>query len=180
MADAQVPEDHESCTRCGFDGAAFDGADLLDALCGLGPSWTALLGRAGDLLRVRPEPRTWSAIEYAAHRRDITELHRWAVGEALTGAEPVLPDVEGDALIESAASGFGTADPVTVVGALARAATGMADAARTAGEPSWHLGITIGTSRSSVRRMLEHALHDSSHHLDDVARGLTSLRGNRA
>jgi hypothetical protein len=53
----------------------------------------------------------------------------------------------------------------------------MADAARSAGEPAWHLGLTIGASRSSVRRLLEHALHDSTHHLDDVTRGLATLRG---
>jgi hypothetical protein len=29
-------EEHETCAACGFDGAAFDGADLLDALSGLG------------------------------------------------------------------------------------------------------------------------------------------------
>ena len=98
MADGQVPEDHERCTACGFDGAVFDGSALRDALSALGPSWSALLDGAGELLRVRPEPRTWSAIEYAAHSRDITELHRWAVGEALTGTEPVLPEVEADAL----------------------------------------------------------------------------------
>ena len=178
MADGQVPEDHERCTACGFDGAVFDGSALLDALSALGPSWSALLDGAGEFLRVRPEPRTWSAIEYAAHSRDITELHRWAVGEALTGTEPVLPEVEADALIESAASDYGTADPVTVATGLGTAATGMADDARTAGAAAWRNGITIGTSRSSVRRLLEHALHDSTHHLGDVARGLAALRTN--
>ena len=180
MADGQVPEDHETCTACGFDGSAFDSAGLLDALCGLGASWTALLDRTDDLLRVRPEPLTWSAIEYAAHSRDITELHRWAVDEALTGTEPVLPDVDGDALIGSAAADYGTADPASVVAGLATAAAGMADAAHTAGEPAWSLGLTIGTSRSSVRRLLEHALHDSTHHLDDVTRGLATLRARGA
>ena len=125
---------------------------------------------------MRPEPDTWSAIEYAAQSRDITELHRWAVDEALTGAEPVLPGVESDALLDAAATTYGTADPVAVVRALSAAASAMADAARTAGGSAWHLGITVGTSRSSVRRLLEHALHDSTHHLADVARGLTTLR----
>jgi hypothetical protein len=178
VADGRAGEDHETCAACGFDGGAFDGAELLGALCELGPSWTTLLNGAGEFLRVRPGPGTWSAIEYAAHSRDITELHRWAVDEALTGTEPVLPGVEGDALIESAASDYGTADPVAVVAALGTAATEMADAARSAGEPAWHFGLTIGTSRGSVRRLLEHALHDSTHHLDDVIRGLATLRAD--
>jgi hypothetical protein len=37
-------------------------------------------------------------------------------------------------------------------------------------------GLTIGDSRSDVRRLLEHALHDSLHHLEDVERGLSLLR----
>ena len=37
-------------------------------------------------------------------------------------------------------------------------------------------GSTIGGERSDVRRLLEHALHDSQHHLADVERGLTQLR----
>ena len=168
---------HETCAACGFDGAAFDGTGLLDALSGLGARWGPLLDGAGDLLRLRPAPPTWSAIEYAAHSRDITELHRWAVDEALTGTEPVLPGIEADALLDAAASTYEDADPVAVVVALATAASAMADAARTAGESAWHHGITVGASRSSVRRLLEHGLHDSTHHLDDVTRGLATLRG---
>ena len=41
---------------------------------------------------------------------------------------------------------------------------------------AWSRGLTIGTDRSDVRRLLEHALHDSSHHLVDVERGLARLR----
>jgi hypothetical protein len=41
----------------------------------------------------------------------------------------------------------------------------------------WSRGLTIGDDRSDVRRLLEHALHDSQHHLADVERGLTTLRG---
>ena len=176
MADGQVPEDHETCTACGFDGSAFDSAGLLDALCGLGASWTALLDRTDDLLRVRPEPLTWSAIEYAAHSRDITALHVWAVEQALSGGEPVLPDVDGDDLVEAAVSGYADADPTEVLDALEGHADRLADVARRAGTAAWVRGITFGESRSDVRRLLEHALHDSRHHLDDVGRGLATLR----
>ena len=37
-------------------------------------------------------------------------------------------------------------------------------------------GITIGDERSDVRRLLEHALHDSLHHVGDVTRGLALIR----
>jgi S-DNA-T family DNA segregation ATPase FtsK/SpoIIIE len=168
---------HERCDACGFDGADWDDGELLVALRALGPAWDALLSDAGPELRVRPAPATWSAIEYAAHSRDITALHVYGVEQALTGEEPVLPGIEADVLIESAAATYADADPVTVVSALGNHAGRLADLAAGAGPGSWGRGITIGTSRSDVRQLLEHALHDARHHLDDVARGLSALRG---
>jgi len=170
--------EHEKCPACHFDGAELAGNGILGALRGLGPRWAALLADAGDELRVRPTPVTWSAIEYAAHSRDITALHRWAVDEALTGNELVLPAIDADELIDSAADDYEGADPTAVTDALQSAATAMADAAGTAGEATWDHGITIGESRSSVRRLLEHALHDSTHHLADVSDGLAALRSH--
>lgn len=36
---------------------------------------------------------------------------------------------------------------------------------------AWTRGLTIGTERTEVCRLIEHGLHDSVHHLDDVERG---------
>ena len=82
---------HERCDACGFDGARYDDASLLDALRALGPRWRALLAATGSELRVRPEPEVWSAIEYAAHSRDIIALHAYGVEQALAFDEPMFP-----------------------------------------------------------------------------------------
>jgi hypothetical protein len=136
--------------------------------------WRQQLGAAGSELRIRPEPNTWSAIEYAAHSRDITALHAYGVEQALTKDEPTFPPL-GDDLVEGAAAAYGEADPVDVVDALTLAAERLARLADDAGVDTWNRGLTIGDTRSDVRRLLEHALHDSRHHLDDVQRGLASL-----
>lgn len=171
-----MDDDHERCAACGFDGGHDGADDLLASLRALGPRWAALLDEAGPELRARPAPSTWSAIEYAAHSRDVTALHRWAVDEALRGGEPELPAIDGDALVESAAATYADTDPTAVVDDLGRESAAMADAAGAAGVEAWSRGMTIGTDRSTVRRLLEHALHDSVHHLDDVARGIAALR----
>lgn len=75
---------HESCADCGFDGGRYDDESLLEAVRALGPIWRALLVSAGPELRVRPATDVRSAIEYAAHSRDVTALHVYAVGQALT------------------------------------------------------------------------------------------------
>jgi hypothetical protein len=171
---AVVTRVHERCEACGFDGGAYGTAALLDSLRLLGDSWREQLSAAGEHLRTRPEPDTWSAIEYAAHSRDITRLHAYGVEQALTGAEPTFPAVSDDA-IEAAAAAYGDADPDEVLDALARAATRLAQLADDAGEHAWTRGLTVGETRSDVRRLLEHALHDSHHHLLDVNRGLATI-----
>jgi hypothetical protein len=76
-------EQHERCAACGFDGATYDDAALTESIVGLGARWGALLAEAAEHLRERPEPDTWSAIEYAAHSRDITALHVYGVERGL-------------------------------------------------------------------------------------------------
>jgi hypothetical protein len=127
-------------------------------------------------LRLRPEPEVWSAIEYAAHSRDVTALHAFGVEQALITEEPIFPAIDGEDLIQSAAASYPDADPVQVVDGLESEANRMAQLADDAGTQVWSRGLTIGGSRMDVRRLLEHALHDSVHHLVDVKRGLRMIQ----
>ena len=147
---------------------------LLDALRSLPESWRQQLVAASDDLRTRPEPATWSAIEYAAHSRDITALHAYGVEQALTRDEPTFPPIAED-LVDAAAVAYADADPDEVLQELGVGAERLARLAEDAGFDSWTRGVTVGETRSDVRRLLEHALHDSRHHLDDVQRGLEGL-----
>jgi len=167
--------DHERCEACGFDGGRYDDTSLTDALRSLGPRWRAQLGEAGSELRERPDPDVWSAIEYAAHSRDITALHVFGVEQALTLDEPSFPEIADD-LVDAAAIDYADADPTIVADALEDHATRLAQLADDPGPGAWTRGLIIGENRLDVRRLLEHALHDSLHHLGDVERGLTHLR----
>ncbi len=168
--------EHEHCDACGFDGARYDDDLLLRELRALGPRWRSLLAGAGSELRARPEPEVWSALEYAAHSRDIIALHVFGVEQALTLDEPSFPSIDGD-LVDSVAASYGRADPDAVLDELEVQSTRLAQLADDAGPERWSRGLSIGADRSDVRRLLEHALHDSLHHVDDVERGLTALRG---
>lgn len=168
--------DHERCSACDFDGSEYSPSQLLRAIRELGPRWKHLLVDARENLRKRPAPATWSALEYAAHSRDITALHVFGVEQALTIDEPTFPEIAGDELVESAAANYGSEDPELVALELDEQALKLAELAQASGPASWSRGITFGSSRSDVRRLLEHALHDSHHHLADVSEGLTLLR----
>jgi len=173
------PMEHEHCGACGFDGTTYEEDSLLAALRALGPSWHTLIGSSGELLRIRPQPEIWSAIEYAAHSRDVTALHAFGVEQALTNDEPTFPAIDGEELIHASSESYRDADPDQVVLELGAEATRLARLADDAGRQSWTRGLTIGDSRMDVRRLLEHALHDSLHHLDDVERGLRAIRSAR-
>jgi len=167
--------DPERCDECGFDGSRFDGPALINELHELGPRWRVLIESAGPDLRVRPAPDVWSAIEYAAHSRDITALHAFGVEQALNQDEPHYPAIEPD-LVETAAAGYADEQPAAVVGALDEQAQRLATLADE--NAAWTRGLTIGNDRTDVRRLLEHALHDSTHHLLDVERGLARIRAD--
>jgi len=106
--------DHEQCGACGFDGSEYEPERLLDAIRDLGPQWIRLLLEAGDELRLRPAPETWSALEYAAHSRDVTALHVFGVEQALTVDEPRLPEIAGEELVQSASASYAAQDPGVV------------------------------------------------------------------
>jgi hypothetical protein len=167
---------HEQCAACDFDGAVYGPAELLGAIRELGPQWRRLLLDAGDELRLRPDAHTWSALEYAAHSRDVTALHVFGVEQALTIDEPRFPEIAGTDLVENASAGYASEDPEVVGVELERQARKLADVAGASDSHSWYRGITVGDTHSSVRFLLEHALHDSHHHLVDVKNGLVKLR----
>ena len=152
---------HERCDACGFDGAGYSDSQLLDSVRGLGGRWQQLLAAAGEHLRTRPAPATWSAIEYAAHSRDITRLHVFGVEQALIRDEPAFPPISDD-LVDDAATGYGSADPGEVGDELSTAALRLVQLAEDAGFDRWNRGLTVGEVRSDVRRLLEHALHDAA------------------
>jgi hypothetical protein len=97
--------------------------------------------------------------------------------QALTVDEPTFPAIIADDLIDSAAVNYIREDPDAVVEALDAQACHLAQVAGDPDDDAWQRGLTSGDERSTVRRMLEHALHDSVHHVDDVERGLRQLRG---
>jgi hypothetical protein len=167
---------HERCDVCGFDGSAYDNASLIETLSALGGLWRRLLVDAGADVRTRPAPEVWSAIEYAAHSRDITALHCFGVDQALTGTEPAYPAIMADDLIASAATTYQQEDPQLVADALGEEAGRLASMAAGAPTDAWEFGLTIGEDRSTVRGLLEHALHDSLHHIGDVESGLRLVR----
>src|SRR5437870_561514 len=63
----------ETCEACRFDSRDWTVPDLEGTLNALGVWWEELVRGVDDaILATRPDPTTWSGVEYAIHSRDIT------------------------------------------------------------------------------------------------------------
>ena len=171
------------CDECGFDYEALDPADVPAAIRGFAKRYRAPLsrflpGEDGDaLLRQRPAPDTWSALEYAAHVRDVFDSYvRW-VGQILDHDRPVLegPGPE-DLAVERR---YNHDDPAAVADALAANAERLAATVEAVPADGWdRVGMRRDEERS-VRLHARRAVHEGSHHLLDIGRGMRALRDQR-
>lgn len=163
----------ETCAACGFDGAEYDLQDTLGTLRAIAPMWRQTVeGVDDELLLTRPGPAVWSAAEYAAHSADVTQ----AMGRLLHGLL-TLDDLEVEAVPEDHApdvtDGFDAA--------LARLEANLARlherAVRVGGEDHAHWRRTALADGHEIDGgwVLRHAVHDATHHLHDVGRGLVRL-----
>ena len=172
-----------ACDECGFDYEALDPAAAPAAIRAFAKRYRAPLsrflpGEDGDsLLRQRPAPDTWSALEYAAHVRDVFDnYHRW-IGRILAEDRPVLEGPGPEDLAEERR--YNEDDPAAVAEALAANAERLAAAVETVPQAGWdRVGLRRGEERS-VRLHARRAVHEGSHHLLDIGRGMRAVRDQR-
>lgn len=161
----------ERCEECGFDATLLTTADAITALRSMGRRWRELFKDVPERkLRERPEPQTWSALEYAAHTRDVIGLVGWGMHEVLEGGHPSFEAIEPDE--PGLDRGYNQLDPDTVLKELAANAGRMADRAERALPDHWARTAVMGGREVDAGWLLRHAVHDASHHLRDVERGL--------
>ena len=171
------------CDECGFDYEALAPDDVPAALRAFAKRYRAPLsrflpGEDGDsLLRQRPAPDTWSALEYAAHVRDVLDsYHRW-IGLILDEERPVLEGPGPDDL--AVERRYNEDDPAAVAEALAANANRLAATVEAVPADGWE---RVGLRRDEERSVLLHArraVHEGSHHLLDIGRGMRAVREQR-
>jgi len=172
-----------TCEECGFAYESLAPADIPAALRSFARRYRAPLtrflpGEDGDaLVRRRPAPSTWSALEYAAHVRDVFASYTGWIARTLAEDRPVLdgPDPDEAASLRR----YNEDDRVAVVDALAANAEGLAATVEAVPDDGWG---RVGLRRDEERSVLfasRRAVHEGSHHLLDIGRGLRALREER-
>lgn len=169
-----------ACEECGFSYEDLAPADIPAAIRSFGRRYRAPLtrflpGEDGDaLVRQRPAPTTWSALEYAAHVRDVFGNYARWIEQTLVEERPVL---EGPGPDQLAADGhYNDADPVEVADGVAANAERLAAVVEAVPDDGWdRVGLRRGEERSVILSS-RRAVHEGSHHLLDIGRGLRAVR----
>lgn len=154
------------CPECGFEAAAVDVPQLPNLFRDLAAaSWQGVLLRPD--VRTRPAPDVWSALEYAAHVRDVFLLFGRRLTLMLAADDPLFESWDQD---DAAVAGrYGEQDPAVVAAELAQAARALAGLF--AGVPAAQYDRTGRRSdgaRFTVRTLGQYGLHEAVHHLWDV------------
>ncbi len=127
--------------------------------------WPAVLGRPD--VRERPDPATWSPLEYACHVRDVFRRYERRLVRMLREDDPLYVNWDQDAT--AVQERYRAQDPATVAAELV--AAGAALAARCSavrGDEGGRPGRRGDGARFSVDTFSRHLLHDPVHHLHDV------------
>ena len=170
----------EACEECGFDPAAVTGALAAEAVKGFGRRYRAPLTRflpgedGAAIVRARAAPDVWSAIEYAAHVRDVFGLFDRRVTQILAGGSPELEVIDHVAAV--AHGRYIELDPIDVADAVAFAAGTFAERLASLGDGDWpRWGRRDGETRT-ILEIAQRGAHEGNHHLLDIGRSLRAAR----
>ena len=153
------------CPECGFEAAGLTPRDVARRLDQALPRWDAALQR-DDVLE-RPDPETWSPLEYACHVRDVFGLFRHRLGLMLAEDGARFEDWDQDAT--AAEKAYADADPAVVRAELAGQGAAIREAFADVPEEAYaRRGLRSNGSEFTVVTLAQYFLHDVEHHLYDV------------
>ncbi len=156
---------HTQCPDCGFEAASVPAADIATLVTASTDPWPEVLARPDA--KDRPDPATWSPLEYACHVRDVCRLFEQRVRLMLTQEAPVFANWDQDET--AVAQRYGEQDPAVVARELVEAAAGLAGAYAAVPDSAWgRTGLRSDGSEFTVLTLGQYALHDLVHHLRDV------------
>ena len=170
----QQPPVDGYCEQCGFsyDTGTLQGTVTLlirqSADCSMALT-KAAAGPDANVVRLRPEPDVWSAIEYACHVRDVLEVQRHRIAQCLAEDRPVYAPMDRTGRVKQ--EKYENQDPMEVAAALMRFAREFGAAARVL-QPQ-ELG-KLGLYNYPVRAprtlgwVIRHTAHEIQHHRQDI------------
>jgi hypothetical protein len=155
-----------SCSECGFDATTVSGTELSGHVLASAGAWVERLTVRDDA-RERPDPHTWSPLEYACHVRDVHRIMTGRLHRMLDEDDPEFESWDQDAT--AVQERYGEQDPQAVSTELVEAARAAAQLLAGIREDQWQRpGRRSDGSTFTVESLGRYWLHDVEHHLHDV------------
>lgn len=127
------------------------------------------------VFRRRPDPSTWSALEYTAHVADRLDHLGPEILRITLEEQPTLVAFEND--LRATEHAYNTLDRAEVLGWLDMACDELASVIEDVRADDWsRTGLLAGKDRDALT-LARDGVHEGSHHLRDVQRVLASVRG---
>lgn len=155
------------CPECGFDATTLAATDVAGRVRESVAGYRAALAR--DAAAVRPDPSTWSPLEYSCHVRDVHRLYTYRLGLMLDQDDPLFPNWDQD--VTAVEDRYDEQQPAVVADELAEASEAMATAYDGLSEAQWQrTGRRSDGANFTVDSFARYFLHDIVHHLHDISR----------
>lgn len=162
------------CNQCEFDYDADELAAVVTKLvrqaaeAGMNLMKAAASGNP-EVIRLRPEPEVWSAIEYACHVRDVLEVQRVRIAQALVEERPVFAPMDRTGKVKQ--EKYEQQDPVQVAAAIVRFAREFGSAAKALTPAQQQLRGLYNYPVRMPRTLdwvIRHTAHEIQHHRHDI------------
>ncbi len=168
----------DRCDACGVHYDDIPRALLPDLLREHAQRFTAVVAaaQARSVLRSRPAPEVWSALEYACHVRDVFIVQRQRLEQARHEHQPTFVPMGRDE--RAISERYNDQDPQQVVEELIEAADALASAFEVLDETGWQRTGIYNWPQPAERTMVwlaRHTIHEVMHHLLDITRGVDRL-----
>ena len=155
----------ERCPDCGFEAASVAGEEIPGLVTASTLPWPAVLGRPDA--SARPDPVTWSPLEYACHVRDVCRIFRERLALMLGQDTPAFANWDQDAT--AVEDRYGEQDRGRVGREVVEAGAALSTAFARVPDDAWgRTGIRSDGSAFTVLTLGQYGLHDLVHHLWDV------------
>jgi hypothetical protein len=156
-----------ACDDCGVDTRSIPPERIAGLLRRSAADWVQELSRQGVGAARRPNPATWSALEYGCHVRDVCRRYDQRLRLMLTEDDPLFPNWDQDST--AVKDRYGEQDPATVASELQAAADTLADQfEQVSGEQWQRTGTRSDGARFTVDTFAQYFIHDPLHHFYDV------------
>ena len=170
-----------ACPGCGLSYDTVAAGDALVAVRSFPRRYRALLTsphpeeNGESVVRRRPAPCTWSAVEYTAHVADVFDDLAAAIRKVVVENHPTIHRRDPDE--RAAEQRYRDWDSTEALFALDHASARLAEVLESVEPADWTRTGTSDRGELDALTLAREAVHEGAHHLRDVERGLRAVRG---